>query len=296
MTIAKAVRDLDWVIHSPSLLKGPLEPDLQSLSDTQALLDRLKENPAPLHQFLATAKRHALGSYFEQLVIFWVSNLPSVKWIKSNLQLRHEKQTLGEFDLIFEHGGAIYHWELAVKFYLNIGRDDQESSYVGPRLKDNLARKLDRLFSHQLCLPSHPQARPFLARHGISFVSSFPFVKGLLFQHLQQQEDVQAALPERVSPEHLTGAWLSISELLLEPAENIQGFRFLQKLDWLTSRYFASEMTTGNWPQFVEVARKILNQEKRPVQVCLFDQSGPYPVREMRRLFIVPEDWPGLTA
>ena len=287
-----ALRDLQWVISSPFLLKDPPEPNLASHPETRALLARLEKDPAPLIDHLAALPRQRLGYYFEQLVIFWLENLPSVDVIGANLRVYREKQSLGEIDLVFSHGGQSYHWELAVKFYLNIGTAGFEKDYVGPMQRDTLGRKLDRLYDHQLRLADTEEARELLKNLGVTSLLSSPWVKGRLFHPLELAGDRPQILPDRVSPESLNGNWISVKNLAAARLPDFEHFLFPEKSRWLTPSYFRAEAVQGGKAELIAEAIAILDRKPIPQLACLMTDAGDGALRETMRLFITPEDWP----
>ncbi|WP_373085677.1 DUF1853 family protein [Sneathiella sp.] len=291
-----AVRDLDWVISSSFMLGEKPEPDLAVLPETKALLAKLYRDPAPLHAHLAAQKSLNLGRYFEQLVIFWLSQLPSVELVGSNIPLYRDKQSLGELDLIFRHGGKAYHWELAVKFYLNIGSGRDPADFVGPMLRDNLKRKLDRLSTHQLRLPGTPEGQELLERLGVKTLSSYAWVKGRLFQPAQHSAGSPPALPATISPDCPIGIWVLAQEKSAAPLPAFDCFRLLDKPTWFTGRFLCPEVTRGGRTALFTAARQKLEAEGRPVQASLMRDTEASDLTEVARIFITPESWPRLSV
>ncbi|MCF8468785.1 MAG: DUF1853 family protein [Sneathiella sp.] len=288
-----ALRDLQWVISSPFLLKTHSEPDLSNHPETRALIARLEKDPAPLMNHLTALPRQSLGRYFEQLVIFWLENLPSVNVIRANLRVYREKRSLGEIDLLFTQGGQSYHWELAVKFYLNIGTEGFEKDYVGPMQRDNLGRKLDRLYDHQLRLANTEEARELLERLGVTTLVSSPWVKGRLFHPLGLEDGLTQVLPDRVSRKSLNGRWISIKNLAKARLPDFDHFLFPDKSRWLTPSYFKPEAVQGGKAELITKAIEIRDREPVPQLACLMTDAGDGALQETMRLFITPEDWPG---
>ncbi|PHQ69877.1 MAG: hypothetical protein COB93_06895 [Sneathiella sp.] len=288
------LRDLEWVISSPFLLADMPSPDLATHPETVRLLSELRKDPTPLLKHLQNIKRHTLGSYFEQLVIFWLSNLPSVTVVAANLQVQHGTQTIGEFDLLFEFDGRAYHWELSVKFYLNTGTGRNEADFVGPLKKDNLGKKLDRLYGHQLTLPGRPDAIKLLSNLGMADVTSFPWVKGALFQPFATRQSV--SLPPRISTACSLGVWTSLDALPTLSLPAFNHFILLQKRRWLTSEHYADEAYQGGRSAFNTEVSEFLRRHNSPVLGCLLSNQDGEPLPEIYRLFIVPNDWQRLSV
>ncbi|MCC3305784.1 DUF1853 family protein [Sneathiella sp. HT1-7] len=285
-----ALRDLEWVINSPFLLKEFPEPDLARHPETKALLTRLRADPEPLLEHLATTPRLNLGRYFEQLVIFWLDNLPSVRLIGSNIPIFREKRTLGEIDLIFLYEGTARHWELSIKFYLNTGSPSDEADFVGPMLKDTLKRKLDRLYGHQLSLPDQTETIAMFKSLGIGDVTSCPWVKGCLFYPAPYGPTQPA--PHRISMQGMRGEWRDRSRLTETPLPNFDHFQILEKKRWITPYFYPDEATTGTVSDLLAEIDKAIEGRPMPYLVHLMRDDGKEKLTSLGQLFITPEGWP----
>ena len=281
-----ALRDLQWVITSPFLLKDRPEPNLANHPETAVLLARLTADPSPLLGHLATMPRSNLGRYFEQLVIFWLGNLPSVEIIGSNIRVYRDKRSLGELDLVFTQGGWAYHWELAIKYYLNIGSGREEADFVGPLQKDNLARKLPRMYDHQLALPKWPETLEKLDALGIGEISSHPWVKGRLFHPFGAGK---RHLPERIAKDSLSGDWLTIGELQSPRFQAVDRFLPLAKKRWITPEFYAGETAEGGPGDLADHLMRQFLSRPAPELVALSNGS------RTERCFIAPDGWPVLS-
>jgi len=199
------------------------------LATQRTWLAELDRDPTPLLAWLAERESPLLGRYFENLVSFWMDQLPGWECLAQNLVVGDGVRHLGEFDLLLRHRQQLYHWELSVKFYLQVG-----DRFLGPNPKDSLARKLARVFDHQLCLSQQPPAKRLLVqRFGSDTIQSMAFLKGYLFYPVSG-----AVLPgaaSGISPDHLRGWWLRMGELEAWLATRPEGHRWLvlEKLQWL---------------------------------------------------------------
>lgn len=278
--------DLEWVIFSPSLTHAIASPDLSSLPQSRDIIEQVRKNPSELQAFLQTMKRQNLGAYFEYLVIFWLKKLDTVTVIATNLQVQAPKRTVGEFDILFGYQGRHYHWELAVKFYANTGDGLKENLWVGPLKKDNLKKKLDRLFDHQLTLSECPEGKQTLADVGIETVHSSPFVKGMLFDK-KQTTQFPSNLPKRVSTTCSLRQWFYIHDLSINGASH---YCFLTKPRWI------SFPEKEDWIKLdsVSAIRTQLNQQfskfPHPIMVAFGLQQNSQ-IKELNRLFVMPENW-----
>ena len=162
------VRDLAWVMSSPSMLKDDApqhsvftEEDCELLFDKA--LDKLYElenNPTHLLSYLERFPSQRVGRYFEILVQYWLEHLTEFEVIASNLQIHKGKRTLGEIDFLFSHDNQLIHWETAVKYFLQLTPDCDEQGYIGPNAADNLALKKARLLNIQLPRSTRRKSKP----------------------------------------------------------------------------------------------------------------------------------------
>lgn len=231
-----AVRDLAWLLLSADVLcartfPAPLARLVNGdIDDVERWLVALDRAPAELDTFLAQNDNTRLGHYAERLLHFHLRHDPDYRLLAAGLQIRaargvkHGGATLGECDFLVEHpaSGALLHWELAVKFYLQVPVVETPSSqlsplppsavaandaarWVGPNLVDSLAVKMDRLVQHQLRLTDLEAARAWLPRSGPWLPQAI--VKGWLFHPLALPDGVT---PDIVSPHHARGWWATL--------------------------------------------------------------------------------------
>lgn len=290
------VRDLQWAISSPFLLDQPPLPDIFEHPETIDLLKQLRSKPAPLLEHLADRKTTALGAYFEHLIIFWLSNLPSVSLIASNIQVFRDKQTVGEIDVLFEQGGITFHWEMAVKFYLNIGSGLKASHFVGPRLKDTLDAKLQRIFNHQIPLLDAPETKKILTELDVKEVVSSALVKGILFQPTPGRSTPDIHFPPEISPTCSAGSWVTLGRLDKIENHDFTHFLISKKNQWFTDFYYPEEVISGNINSLKKRAAEQINIHPAPVMACLFGAKDRGVFTSDNWIFIVPDEWPALAA
>ena len=124
-----------------------------------------------------------LGVYFENLWAFVFAHHPQYQLIARNLPLRAEGKTLGELDVVVRYlpDGVTEHWEIAVKFYLQVGH-----YWVGPGLKDRLDIKLAHTRDHQLPVIHQPAAHHLLQQQGIDIERQWTVMPGRRFRPLAE--------------------------------------------------------------------------------------------------------------
>ncbi|KUZ67025.1 hypothetical protein WI36_25085 [Burkholderia ubonensis] len=295
-----AVRDLAWLLASPSLLAAaPGAPLAQPWSDAaeraaaQAWLVALDAAPEVLHRALEGLRPVRLGRYAECLLEFFLTHGPALRLVAANLALRINGRTLGEVDFLVDTpGGRRLHWELAVKCYLCAPMCDGDAAsladFVGPNLVDRFDRKRARLIDHQLRL----SGRDGFARLGYGAPSDAQvFIKGWLFY------PHGAPLPRldgEIAPVHPRGFWLTHAQwaawAAAQPAD--AGWAVLPRLAWLAPRRIAAG---AGAPEPLAAAHALpagLSDRQAPALIGVYEPAADGAWRETARGFVVPDDWP----
>lgn len=253
-----AVRDLLWLLNSPSLLHAgagripQAHPAAAPLHwpGIAAWLAALDAQPARLHAALAASPQKRLGHYAEQLLAFFLGAGIAGRLIAANLPLRRAGQTLGECDFLLEAlDGTRLHWELAVKCYLYVdpppgtgepaaAADDYAllARYVGPNLADRFDLKLSRMVQHQLPLSARPE---FAALAGGPWQAEL-LLRGWLFYPLAPRRWAACRVPDLLEPQHLRGWWASVDEWRRWHAGlGAEAWLVLPRLEWMAPRRLA---------------------------------------------------------
>lgn len=309
----RAVRDLAWTLLSPPLLHAaPGMPATcwpnqswcrQVYTDYLPRLTALDRNPAPLLDALAQRRSHRLGSHFEALLQFWLSDPANERYrlMAAALPLREQGITLGELDFLVQDiaSGDFQHWEVAVKFYLGTAAGDSHDHWVGPGGRDRLDIKVNRLLQHQLVMAEHPAARAPLQALGIAQCTPVCLLKGRLF-YPQEALDIPANngradwSPRHANPGHLHGWWLEPSAFIEHFSPCALRWLPLSRQHWLSPVHIrdladSSPAVTIGEPK----TPKALLQEwpaafdNRPLAVVGLTPAGT----EATRGFVCPEAW-----
>ena len=305
-----SVRDLVWVMASPSLLAS--RPDVISDAYCQSMVNQhqqwwlqLERDPAPLTQWLDRHrhKKSRLGVYFEHLIEFWLSQCIAHGYMASHVRLYREKQTLGEMDFLFmTPDQVLHHWETAVKFYLFYQHANGAIGWYGPNANDRLDIKLARLKNHQLCMLRTVQGKAFLEtlQSNLRFdaVQSYAFVKGYLFYPLNQWGRHQPWTSPEIAPDHLRGWWCHTADLefWVNSMANSKQWRWLivSRTHWLTPQRVDAAQK-NNLLQFHELQLRLLDHFRHSRQAVLVTQMTQYDDvawRECSRGFVVAPVWP----
>jgi len=285
------VRNLAWALLSPALIETrntkyhlPHSIYEQAYHDIQPHLSTIDNDDQTLSEYLQLNNHYRLGIYFERCWLYWLQHSKQFRLLSSNLPVRDDKKTLGEFDLIVKNqtSGDVEHWELAIKFYLQVNPPGRDTQWLGPNLKDRLSRKYHHLIDQQLALSDNPVAKQLCLDRGWDIVTKRLLSKGRLFYAFNEQlERPPAACPDYIQEDHQTGWWLSESEFerTFSPLPQCQ-FHRLEKREWMAQ----SGCEALSYRQFVlQLQRDTL---EHPVQVLVSRWTEKPEI-----LFLVPDQW-----
>jgi uncharacterized protein len=233
------VRDLVWAMAAPGLLADAdwIIPD----SECQLMLARampqllaLDNRPDALHAWIAARNPHRLGRYFEVLLGYWFTHLIDAAWFAANRIVKSGRNVTGEFDLLWcdSVGEYCQHWEVAVKFYLQVDAAAGFAGYVGPMLHDRLDLKVAQLRDKQLQLSQTPAGIAALSEmlpSPASGVRARALLKGWLFYPAQR-----VAVPAAgTSAAHSAGWWMRWSATGFQLPSGLR-WQVLDRLRWLS--------------------------------------------------------------
>lgn len=242
-------RDIEWLVHSPSLISHLARYPIATFSNTQRQrIHQCLNSEGYLEELAQTIKdRSRLGLYAEDLLRLALIHSGPIELIAQHFpiqeQLTKGSRTVGELDYVWQDilTQTIYHWELAVKLFLYIPTESpiQRTTYqlsaedtalltthihpekllyldqfIGTQKKDTLLRKLLHLQKKQLPLAQHPKVKETL---NLDITQSTCFFKGWLFyplntQQTQSWQEYAMTVPNDViwlNPNHLKGWWLT---------------------------------------------------------------------------------------
>lgn len=205
------LKALAWVMTQPGLIEGLPGGHEPLLGHDDPRLDALLcRDPAGLMALLAGPRAHKLGIAFEALMLWGLEQGLGYRCIARDVQIQDGKRTMGALDFILEApDGTHEHWELAYKLFLQCDDGLDWSSWLGPRGRDRLSAKLNRMLTHQLPLSVTPQAQDTLKLLGVGEIHRHRLmVQGVLFSPW-------GAGPRRATGGHQAaqGRWLRPSQL-----------------------------------------------------------------------------------
>lgn len=285
----QVVRDLLWVVNSPSLLGDFIQhgdaPHYSSLSASQIDGDRLLREV--LNSFAAKRNLRRVGHYFECLIRYWLTEIRGLELMVHGEPIRQDGRTLGEIDFIFRDEQArLTHWEVAVKFYLFNAMDSVDASHlIGPNTRDTFERKVTRLFTHQLELGRNHF--PNVQQHAA-------FLKGQICYPLTQSETPVPIgnLPSELASDHGKSLYLASNQL---PSLHDLGdaeLAIMRKPFWLSSH--VKQADAMDIDQVIAVMTHHFERSTSPV---LLSCRSTKPQNELPwdRVFVVHSSWPDVT-
>ncbi len=283
------LRRIFWALEQPSFLNLPetvnyyrSEAHREEVHQTLLQLD---QNQAAVNDFFENLGAMPMGRYFEQLIFFILDHDSEYEVLWQNKQIITDKGiTIGELDLVLKNSEqVIEHWEIALKYYLQVKNSSDHRWYIGPSRKDFLAKKMRKLYDHQLALGKHSQV--------IEAFGSIPsklFLKGELYFPIGD--------PERVFPESYQAKTRSYCSIAFKDLKSLSAegsyFKILYKPDWIGKYESKKALTLLSFPQLKKALSAAFDQTFRPQLIAVIEANGPY-FKEVNRYFILPQNWPG---
>jgi hypothetical protein len=243
----RLVADLSWCIGSPPLLDAPAMSDIflydESACDQmwEAHLDWLHwldQHPENLQSIVEHRTHGFLGRKFEALLKFWFAQSPMFRIHENHVVLFSEGKTTTELDFVVEdfHRQAMYHLEVACKFYLGCPASRSWEHWIGPNPEDRLDLKMER-FRHQF--REAKRQGLYESAKWPSAITSAAFFKGYFFLPLHGTSSV---LPKHACQHALVGWYLRHAEIHSLEGEMKQ-WLILPKNYWM-----APYMGKDEWP------------------------------------------------
>ena len=105
-----------------------------------------------------------LGKRIEHFVFNDINQDTELTLLAQNLQIQHDKQTIGELDALLLVQNQPVHLEIIYKFYLYdpLLGPQELNCWIGPNRNDSLIQKLNKLKNKQMPLLQHLQTQHYL--------------------------------------------------------------------------------------------------------------------------------------
>jgi len=276
-----------WAINSPSLLDYPQVTDYilhaQHEGELAAILLKEDENPTAVDAHFASLGPMPMGRYFEQLLFYILERDPHYEILAENRQLFEGKITIGELDLVVRNNdsGLTEHWEIALKFYLQVENNPAPVHMLGPSTKDNLQKKLVKLMQAQL-----PLSQKAEIQKEFPALQAKLFVKGIFFYPWQKP----ACTSEGVNPQHGQGAWLKLDEM--EALQSLGTAWLLKsKPAWIGGETYSQAKDLLTFAEVKKACKDELEKSGRPQLIALYARGKEHWQAD-KYFFIVGNTWP----
>lgn len=219
-----------------------------------------------------------LGKRVEHFFEFYIEQHPDYKMLKKNIQVNHNKTTIGEFDFFLEElkTEKIIHVELVYKFYIYLENEDEIKRYHGPNKHDNLEDKLNKLKNKQFPLLRNPHAKEVLNDLDISKVTQQLCFLGNTFLH-----PTNKAKFDLINPKTVAGSYIPFTTFLNETHYRGKSYFIPQKEDWLIEPKYGEF-----WYGFEETLEEIERNFERNNSLLLWMKNED----SFERVFILNYD------
>ncbi|MGO2355964.1 MAG: DUF1853 family protein [Marinomonas foliarum] len=277
------VKDIAWLVEG-HYIERDFELEPYWLSDVEAQLLALDDQPQPLIDAVTECKSHFLGSYFETLFSFAIRHLSVLTVHYEHVQIVGEGKTLGEVDMLVETpAGQLHQFEIAIKFYLE-RQDLYPDHWIGPNKNDSLLKKVSRARGHQLRILETDAGKCAIADIAQGRMPQANLlIFGRLYSSLNAGQDISTWLAQSEF-----GGWIRASDFILLKSYFLN-FLVLPKPHWL-SYPAVNENIPFNYSQFAyNLVGEILH-DSRPRHVFMWsaaDAAGDI----CKHVFVVPDSW-----
>lgn len=197
-----------------------------------------------------------LGKYVERFVSFELEQHENISVLAENIQIQHNKQTLGELDCLLLKNNQPIHLEIIYKFYLydtSVGTTEIEH-FIGPNRKDSLKEKITKLRDKQLPLLHSSACKSYLKALNLKpeDILQQVYFKAQLFVPFSNQ-DMQL---KTLNTDGIVGFYINKNQL---DQFNDCNFYIPKKKDWLVIPH-----TNVKWLNFIEfkvIAKEYFEQQ-----------------------------------
>lgn len=217
-------RDMAWLVASPSLLSSTENMAVISSQEYtdwfEASKDWIQDEDRLsfyLQDKVNTPRQYKLGLYAEDLILHFFEAHPFYELLIHDLQIFQDlpvgRHCLGAMDFIVrsKKTNEIEHWEMAIKYFLQLQPSTDWLDFVGPSGKDSMHRKLNKMLGRQLPLSLRPETIVRLEELGLPPPTKRRIMsKGRFFQ----QWNVAFEAPEGIDQNQPTGTWIRSKDFI----------------------------------------------------------------------------------
>lgn len=230
-------------------------------------LNQFKIPPTDIASFdELTPVKIRLGKLVERFVSCELRSHESVSVIIENLQVTHNKVTIGEIDCLLKYMNQLIHLEVSYKFYLydaNLGKLESDK-WIGPNKRDCLAQKISKLKSKQLPILFHKETIKILEKINIDVaeIEQLVYFKAQLFVPYS----IKPSLLPEINNDCIKGCYIKRKQL---NQFNDHTFYIPSKMNWIVELHNNVDWIEFN--NFLPELTELLDNEKSPL--CWFKDS-----------------------
>ncbi|MDD7884525.1 DUF1853 family protein [Flavivirga sp. 57AJ16] len=229
-------------------------------SDIISNLNQFKIISKPHKIDIAIDEKLRLGKYIERFVSFELEQHENMSIIAENIQIQHNKTTLGELDCLLLKNNKPIHLEIIYKFYLyDISMGTTEiDHFIGPNRKDSLNEKLTKLKDKQLPLLYSETCKTYLETLHLKSeaISQQVYFKAQLFVPFSNQD-----MPlKTLNTDCIAGFYINKNQLDLF---NDCKFYIPKKKDWLIMPH--ANVKWVNFNEFEAIAKDYFERQFSPL-------------------------------
>ncbi len=240
---------------------------LQSL--TQFVMPSVKI--PPFQDFkLNIPEQLPLGKRIEYFFEYFIGQGEEYEIIKNNVQIIHNKLTLGELDYIIQSNTTQkqYHIELIYKYYLYLEHIENEvQRFIGPNFDDSLEKRIKKINSKQLPLLFKEETKPYLEKIDTESITQQVCFKGNIFLPYNSSN----LLFDDINDSCIQGSYISTEEFLNNTHFKNFSYFFPEKQDWLIDIKNCSTWFT--YEEILEQLQSMFEQKRAPLLWLKKDQQ-----------------------
>ncbi len=241
--------------------------NLQSLS--QFIMPTVKVPPYQDFK-LNIPEQLPLGKRIEYFFEYFIGQCEEYKIIKNNVQIIHNKLTLGELDYIIQSNTTPqqYHIELIYKYYLYLEHIENEvQRFMGPNFDDSLEKRLIKINNKQLPLLFKDETKVYLEKVDTENIIQQVCFKGNIFLPYNSSN----LLFNDINKSCIQGSYISAEDFLNNSHFKNFSYFFPEKQDWLINIKYCKFWF--NYEEILEQLQTMFRQRRAPL---LWQKNGEH--------------------
>jgi len=203
-----------------------------------------------------------LGKRIEYFFEYFIQRSSEYEIIKNNVQIIHNKLTLGELDYIIQSNTTQqqYHIELIFKYYLYLEHIENEvQRLIGPNFDDSLEKRIEKINRKQLPLLFKEETKVYLEKINTDNITQQVCFKGNIFM----PHNSSSLLFDKINDSCIQGSYIRAEEFLINPHFRNFTYFFPEKQDWLINLKYCKFWFS--YEEIVDQLQVMLDQKRAPL-------------------------------